>query len=166
MTEPNPSERLALRRISEHEARMIQGGERPDGLRFADGYPSEFSLETMGLFELGLTGEYGPFFMVRREDDAVIGELGGYLVSEEPVTVQIGYTLVEPEWDKGYASEATAALIAFLRASGVKVVIADTLADHYASRRVLEKAGMEPGGEFEGEEDGQAVLLVRYRLGL
>ncbi len=145
---------------------MIKGGERPDGLKFADGYPSEFSLETMGLFELGLTGEYGPFFIVRREDGAVMGELGGYAVSEEPKTVQIGYTLVEPEWDKGYATEGVVALIAFLRSKGVELVIADTLADHFASRRVLEKAGMESGGEFEGDEDGQAVLLVRYRLGL
>ncbi len=145
---------------------MILGGERPDGLKFADGYPSEFSLETMGLFELGLTGEYGPFFIVRREDGAVMGELGGYAVSEEPKTVQIGYTLVEPEWDKGYATEGVVALIAFLRSKGVELVIADTLADHFASRRVLEKAGMESGGEFEGDEDGQAVLLVRYRLGL
>jgi RimJ/RimL family protein N-acetyltransferase len=166
MTEPISSERLALRLISEHEARMIMGGERPDGLKFADGYPSEFSLETMGLFELGLTGEYGPFFIVRREDGAVMGELGGYAVSEEPRTVQIGYTLVEPEWDKGYATEGVVALIAFLRSKGVELVIADTLADHFASRRVLEKAGMESGGEFEGDEDGQAVLLVRYRLGL
>ncbi len=166
MTEPSPSERLELRRITEHAARMILGGERPDDLRFAEGYPSEFSLETMGLFGLGLTGEYGPFFLVRREDSSVIGEVGGYVVSDEPLTVQIGYTLVEPEWDKGYATEAVSALVAFMRATGVRAVIADTLADHYASRRVLEKAGMESGGEFEGEEDGQSVLLVRYRLGL
>ena len=120
MTEPSPSERLELRRITAQEARMIKGGERPDGLSFADGYPSELSLETMGLFESGHADEYGPFFMVRRDDNAVIGELGGYLVSDEPTTVQIGYTLVEPEWGKGYASEAVSALIDFFRASGVQ----------------------------------------------
>ncbi len=145
---------------------MIKGGERPDGLSFADGYPSELSLETMGLFESGHADEYGPFFMVRRDDNTVIGELGGYLVSDEPTTVQIGYTLVEPEWGKGYASEAVSALIDFFRASGVKIVIADTLVDHYASRRVMEKAGMEPRGEHEDFEDGEPVRLVRYRIDL
>ncbi len=104
--------------------------------------------------------------MVRRDDNAVIGELGGYLVSDEPTTVQIGYTLVEPEWGKGYASEAVSALIDFFRASGVKIVIADTLVDHYASRRVMEKAGMEPRGEHEDFEDGEPVRLVRYRIDL
>lgn len=43
------SDRLVLRPIGLESARDVLAGHRPDGLTFADDYPTQFSLETMNL---------------------------------------------------------------------------------------------------------------------
>jgi len=58
-------------------------------------------------------------------------------------TVQVGYTVVEPSWGRGYATAALRALLEHLLADRrVRRVVAETLEEHTASRRVMEKAGM------------------------
>ena len=47
---------------------------------------------------------------------------------------------------------------------GLRQVHGDTLVDHVASRRVMEKAGMATAGEREELDNGVAVRLVRYTL--
>lgn len=74
--------------------------------------------------------------------------------------VEVGYG-IEPEYQgRGYATEATLALVQFAAESGqVRVVRAHTLSDHGASLRVLEKSGFVFVGDVIDPEDGR---LVRF----
>jgi len=159
--------RLTLRPIELETARALLRGQIPAGLTLAPDYPSQFSLEVMDLL-VGPRSEglhhVGPFFMLRRDDGAVIGEIGALL---EPATrtAQVGYSVVASCWGKGYATEALRALLRELAVrQDVDRIVAETMVNHGASRRVMEKAGMRESGRRIGEEDGEAVELVGYEL--
>lgn len=155
--------RLVLRPIDRTVARMLLDGQVPQGVVLAPGYPSAFSLEVMGLV-VGAQepGRFGPYFMVRKSDGAVIGEIGCN-VDDASATGQVGYTVVEPLWGRGYATEALHALLGHVLAgSGIRRVVAETMVEHAASRRVMEKAGMRRCGQRVGIEDGESVNLVLY----
>jgi ribosomal-protein-alanine N-acetyltransferase len=70
--------------------------------------------------------------------------------------VEVGYSLLPAYQNKGFATEATAALIAAAYRNGAKQVLAETLPHLIASRRVMEKCGMVFVGP--GSEDG----VIRY----
>jgi 4a-hydroxytetrahydrobiopterin dehydratase len=71
--------------------------------------------------------------------------------------------VVEPSWGQGHATEALEALLArLLAAPEVERVVAETLAGHGASRRVMEKAGMRLARHRVGEVDGEQAELVVY----
>ncbi len=56
--------------------------------------------------------------------------------------IEVGYTLAEASWGKGYATEATLALMGYaLQQFGIKDFVAYTDALNLASNRVLEKCG-------------------------
>jgi 4a-hydroxytetrahydrobiopterin dehydratase len=156
--------RLVLRPIGQDVARALLDGRAPEGVVLAEGYPSQFSLEVLEMVA-GVrpgAGGYGPYFMVRKADGAVVGEIGAGL---DGPTAQVGYTVVEPSWGQGYATEALGALLARLLADPeVERVVAETLAGHGASRRVMEKAGMHLQGTRAGEVDGEQAELVVYEL--
>jgi RimJ/RimL family protein N-acetyltransferase len=60
-----------------------------------------------------------------------------------PEDVELGYRLRRSAWGKGYATEASRALIdKGFRELGVKRVFAFTMLVNLASRRVMEKAGL------------------------
>jgi [ribosomal protein S5]-alanine N-acetyltransferase len=155
--------RLVLRPIGREVARALLDGRAPAGVVLAPGYPSRFSVEVLemvaGLSPGGGDG-FGPFFMVRKADGAVVGEIGASL---RGATAQVGYTVVEPSWGQGYATEALRALLAHALADPrVGRVVAETLIGHAASRRVMEKAGMRLRGHRAGEVDGEPAELVVY----
>ena len=162
------SSRLVLRPIEPAIARELLDGRTPDGLVVADDYPSRFSLEVMDLIagaRAGELDEFGSFFMIRKEDGAVIGEIGSSRPVPSAREVHVGYSVVESCWGKGYATEALRALLDVLRArTDIDRVVAETLVDHTASRRVMEKAGMLECGRRPGEEEGKPVELVVYAL--
>ncbi len=103
------------------------------------------------------TGEFVGWFEFYPRKDAV------------PEEVELGYRLRRSAWGKGYATEGSCALIRKGFAElGVRRVVADTLAVHAASRRVMEKAGLvyvrtfhqEWPYRIEGDEHGD----VEYAL--
>ena len=157
--------RLGLRPIGRDVALGLLEGRVPEGVVLAAGYPSRFSLEVMELVAAAGAGQasgFGPFFMVRKADGAVVGEIGASLDAASG-TAQVGYTVVEPCWGRGYATEALGALLAHLPADPrVRRVVAETLVGHLASRRVLEKVGMHRRGQRVGEVDGEPAELVVY----
>lgn len=65
------------------------------------------------------------------------------LEDAHPEEVELGYRLAPSAWGKGYATEGSRALVdlAFTEI-GVQRVVATTMAVNTASRRVLEKVGM------------------------
>jgi RimJ/RimL family protein N-acetyltransferase len=160
------SSRLVLRPIDPAIARELLEGRTPAGLTVADDYPSRFSLEVMDLIagaRAAEVDEFSSFFMIRKEDGAVIGEIGSSRPLPSAREVHVGYSVVESCWGTGYATEALRALLDVLRArSDVDRIVAETLVDHTASRRVMEKAGMLECGRRPGDEDGEPVELVVY----
>jgi len=60
-----------------------------------------------------------------------------------PEVAELGYRLRKSAWGKGYATEASRALIRKgFTELGVQRVVASTYQDNLASRRVMEKAGL------------------------
>lgn len=76
-------------------------------------------------------GTFIGWFHLRPRDDESSGE------------PELGYRLVSSAWGRGYATEGSRALVdrAF-ESPGVQRVVAETMAVHTASRRVMEKCGM------------------------
>ncbi|HEX5346679.1 MAG TPA: GNAT family protein [Pseudonocardiaceae bacterium] len=157
------ADRLVLAPIFRPVARMLLDGGIPKALNFAPGYPSRFSLEVMeAVVDAQEPGRFGPYFIVRKADGTIIGEIG-CSVEEASDTGYIGYTVVEPCWGHGYATEALRALLGHvLDAPGIRRVVAETMVEHVASRRVMEKAGMRQCGTRIDIEDGEPVELVSY----
>lgn len=160
-------EAVVLRPIARDVAAALLAGRAPEGIAFADGYPSEFSLEVMDLLSgpRAATGDgegFRPCFVVRREDEVVVGEIGCSISSSDS-SARVGYSIVGPCQGRGYATDALRALLASLRADPrVGRITAETLTGHVASRRVLEKAGMRLCDERLGEVDGEVVELAVY----
>ena len=66
---------IVLREMTRDAADAILAGERPGGVRVADDYPTEFSAGVAQF--VGAVGQFGPYFLLRAEDDLVVGEIGG-----------------------------------------------------------------------------------------
>lgn len=85
-----------------------------------------------------------PYMITLKETDAVIGMIDPRI---EGPKVGIGYGAARAHWGKGYVPEATRAIIdwAFQQPS-IYRVYATTDIENVASRRVLEKVGMQCEG--------------------
>ena len=149
------------------EAKALMNGECPEGVVFAEGYPSQFSLEVMDLLAGERASEaegFTPWFVIRKSDDALIGE-AGYSLAKGASRASIGYSLVEPLWGQGYITEAVKRLIEYLfTLPQIEAVEADTFPDHIASRRVMEKSGMKQIDDRRQEMDSEEVTVVVYEI--
>ena len=86
---------------------------------------------------------WGAWYVLRKEDDIVLGDIGFKGKPNENQTVEIGYGFIEKYWNQGYATEAVRELIDWAFKTGeVETIIAETLLDNYSSMRVLEKLHM------------------------
>ncbi|MBE7103979.1 GNAT family N-acetyltransferase [Bacillus cereus] len=86
---------------------------------------------------------WGAWFVIRKEDDIVLGDIGFKGKPNEEHTVEIGYGFIEKYWNEGYATEAVSELMKWAFQTGeVETIIAETLLDNYSSIRVLEKLHM------------------------
>ncbi len=157
--------RLVLRPIYRPVARMLLDGGIPRGLRFAPGYPSLFTRDVMEMVVEALEPvRFGPYFMVRRADDAIVGEIG-CSVEGTSATGKVGYSVVEPCWGQGYATEALRALLGQVLAEpDIRRVVAEAMVGNTASRRVMEKAGMTWCGQRLDADGGEPLDLVVYEV--
>jgi RimJ/RimL family protein N-acetyltransferase len=159
-------ETVRLEPIGREVAAALLDGRAPEALVFAAGYPSEFSLEVMDILagpRAASTDAAGfhPRFVVRKEDGVVVGEIGCSIAPD--ATAMVGYSIVGSCQGRGYATDALRALLASLRDDPrVARITAQTLVDHLASRRVMEKAGMRVHAERLGEVDGVLAEVVVY----
>jgi RimJ/RimL family protein N-acetyltransferase len=159
---------VLLRPVLRDVARALLDGEAPEGIVFAPGYPSRFSLEVMELLAgaraAGAGAGFRTWFVVRKDDGAVAGEIG-YGFDEPSGGATVGYSIVEPCWGLGYATDALRALLARMRADArVARIEGKAPTAHVASRRVMEKAGMALCDTRLEEVDGELVELAVYRL--
>jgi RimJ/RimL family protein N-acetyltransferase len=161
-------ETVLVRPVTVEAAAALLRGDVPAGIAFADGYPSPFSRDVMELIadpRRAAAVGFEPSFVMRREDGIVVGEIS-YSLDAESATATVGYTIVEPCWGRGYATDALRALVAHLRSdSRVRRIAAQTPVGHVASRRVMEKAGMVLRDERLGEHDGRLAQMAFYEVG-
>jgi [ribosomal protein S5]-alanine N-acetyltransferase len=100
------------------------------------------------------------FGMWAIEERATGRVVGGALLQPARVNgreqVEIGYHFARAAWGQGYATEVAQALIEYgFQQVGLKRIIGVVLPENAASRRVLQKVGMEPEGM--GDYDGFPV---------
>jgi RimJ/RimL family protein N-acetyltransferase len=167
--EPILTERLRLRRSRPEDAEAIsryrsdpevnrqQGWERtdPEGVR-AD-------IEEMARRAPGEPGGWVQFSVEEREGGRLVGDVGLSPADGEPGVVKVGYTIDPAFQGRGYATEAIRALLEYaFETLGADVIRAYASADNAASIRVAEHVGMRLIERFEGEDDGERWVGVRY----
>ncbi len=99
-------------------------------------------------------------------EDVLFGTIGAY--DYENDRIEVGFSIIRACWGRGYATEALKAALSYLTENeGISCVTAWCAAENIASRRVLEKAGMQL---VRTEKDGLAVgektydrLIFEYR---
>ena len=95
--------------------------------------------------------------IVHAADESLIGETGFHGPPDGSGTVEVGYSIVPAYRGRGFAYEATRALIRHsLARSDIRRVIAECLDDNAASLRVIEKLGM--------RRVGSAGATLRFEL--
>ena len=157
---------VRLQPVARAAALALLAGKPPAWLRFAAGYPSQFSLEVMDLLAGARSAEtqFTPWFVTRKDNGLVVGEMG-YGLDEPSGTATLGYSIVPPSWGLGYATDGLRALREHLHGDPrVRVMQARTPVHNHASRRVMEKAGMQMSGHVIEEVDGELFELVVYEL--
>ena len=88
-----------------------------------------------------------PSFLIFERTDGeprLIGSCG--LARRSSGAVELGYWIARPFWGRGFATEASSALIDIVRALRLPQIQASHFIDNPASGRVLEKLGFEPLG--------------------
>ncbi|MFE1772977.1 GNAT family N-acetyltransferase [Streptomyces sp. NPDC059008] len=154
---PDPSrdgelltDRLLLRPWSDDELAAVAGEERRP--HWAADFPADGDRVIAG-FTAGnpaARGVHGQRQIVERASGLVVGGIGLFWPPVDGA-VEFGYGIVPSRRGRGYAPEAARALVAFaLTAPGVHTVYADVEPTNPASRRVLEKAGLERWSGDEG----------------
>jgi len=171
------TERLVLRPFTEYDVdNLVELDSDPEVMRFITGgrptsrdeiedvvLPAFLAYyERYGGFDFWAavekaTGQFVGWFHLRPVEDAL------------PDEVELGYRLRRSAWGKGYATEGSRALVHKGFAElGARRVFATTMVVNVASRRVMEKAGLQFVRTFhqpwpdsiEGEEEGD----VEYAL--
>jgi RimJ/RimL family protein N-acetyltransferase len=91
------------------------------------------------------SGVFLGWFLLRPALDSLFAVETGYQATD----LELGYRLLKSAWGKGYATEASRALVhkAFMEL-GATCVVASALAGNLASLRVMEKVGLRRAGEY------------------
>lgn len=136
------TERLVLRPWTPQELAAVLDGTRPAD--WAPDFPADGDRVIAGFLTEhpeGLT-VYGHRLVTERDGGWVVGSIGLFWPPSDGA-LEVGYGIVASRRGRGYASEATRALVEFaLTAPGVDAVHATAEAANPASVRVLEKAGL------------------------
>jgi RimJ/RimL family protein N-acetyltransferase len=125
---------------------------------------AQLSQDWLAQFDAATAGDFWVlgFTLVHEATGDVIGACGFKGPPGADGMVEIAYGIAPAYQNKGYATEAAAALVSFALASGeVRVVRAHTLENAGASARVLAKCNFEALGQVVEPEDG---LVWRWEI--
>ncbi|HEV2707685.1 MAG TPA: GNAT family N-acetyltransferase [Pyrinomonadaceae bacterium] len=165
------TERLLLRRWTPADARTLFAfASDPETMRFiGDGSAwvdiaraHQWITRRVADYE---TVGYSPYAVVERASGRIVGSCGFTYVAALS-EIDLGYVFERASWGRGYATEAARAVLAYgFDRLGFEEVTANTVPEHYASRRVLEKIGFEFRGlrRYEGDEEDSAFYVARRR---
>ncbi|MGK5630233.1 GNAT family N-acetyltransferase [Streptomyces sp. URMC 123] len=136
------TERLVLRKWSADDVAAVVGDGR--SAHWAEDFPAEGDRVIAGVIAQlsDHENEYGHRQIVERASGLVVGSLSLFWPPSDGA-LEIGYGVVPSRRGRGYAPEATRALVEYgLSAPGVHAVFARVELANPASIRVLEKAGL------------------------
>ena len=135
--------RLLLRKPTQEDAQAIftRYASDPEVTKYLT-WPTHRSVEDTKQFLAFSDAEWerwpaGPYLVHSLADGVLLGSTG--LHFKAPTRGETGYVLAKDAWGRGFATEATLAMIAVARDTGVKELRASCHPDHVRSRRVLEK---------------------------
>jgi RimJ/RimL family protein N-acetyltransferase len=141
------TERLLLRPLTLSDAADVQRLVNDpdiarDTLLIPHPYPEGLAAEWIATHEEKFErNENVVFGITLREGGELIGVIG--LIPEPHDQAEFGYWIGKPYWNRGYATEATAAVIGYaFETMGVNRVEASHFVRNPASGRVMEKCGM------------------------
>lgn len=112
-------------------------------------------------------GPCASFAIVEREPGVVIGAASWGAIADRPGSVEIATWVGEPHWGRGYATEATQAMIDHVFTDeGTNLVWCANRASSTRSRRVVEKCGFQYRGTGMGRSPAGngAVPVERFVL--
>jgi RimJ/RimL family protein N-acetyltransferase len=171
------TERLALRRFTRDDVEnLFDLNSDPEVMRYITGgkpTPRDEIRDQIIPFHLASYQQFAEFGTWAVESRASREFLGWFHFrpgpGEDIQNIDLGYRLRRAEWNKGYATEVSRALIRMgFTSLGVGRVFAHTMTVNAASRRVMEKCGLvcvrtfpyEGRDAIEGAEHG----VVEYAL--
>jgi ribosomal-protein-alanine N-acetyltransferase len=102
-----------------------------------------------------------------KNNDALIGTCGSYDLDRENSKIDIGYLLIPSFWGKGYATEATMAMIKWVFDKlDIHRIQADCTSGHEASENILLKCGFTEEGIWREStwEHGKYVDIKQFGL--
>ena len=160
------SARLRLRRLTEEDAPFIlQLVNEPSWLRYI-GDRGVRTLEdarvylTKGPLDMYQRLGFGLLLVERREDGAALG-LCGLIKRDTLPDVDLGFAFLPEHWGKGYAREATTAVLDDgARSFGLQRVVAITSLDNQRSIQLLEKIGFHFDRTIGGPDGAQLRLFA------
>lgn len=166
------TDRLRLRQLGadDVEAVMALFGD-PQILRFLNQSPTDTPDKALALIDW-LNGHYARHEAVQwaitlRDTDRMIGTCGVYGWEREHRRVDIGYHILYQEWGKGYATEATHAMIDWSFANlDLHRIQADCTDGNTGSERVMLKCGFRLEGIWREScwEHGRFVSIKQFGL--
>jgi [ribosomal protein S5]-alanine N-acetyltransferase len=90
---------------------------------------------------------FGPWTLVQRDTGFVIGRGGlQWAATEDREVVELPWAVVSQHWNRGFATEAAGAALAWARQLELLEAVALVTPDNDPSRRVAEKIGMRVEG--------------------
>lgn len=159
---------LTLVPITVDQARELLAGVVPSSWQPVTGFPAPGDLRAVSM--LVATAEapgapvpaelvrYGPFRLVRTEDGATVGMAGFHGPPDADGVAEIGYGIAPGARRRGYAVAAALALKELAPLLGATTLMARTEPDHIASRRVMERIGLQLVRVDATEVEYRAVL--------
>lgn len=109
-----------------------------------------------------------PNFLITLPDDGVVGSVG-LGIDPETDKVQLGYWIGREWWGRGFATEATWAVLRIAHMIGHHEITASHFIDNPASGRVLNRVGFRATGEVRpgyslarGRRDPVACFVMRF----
>jgi [ribosomal protein S5]-alanine N-acetyltransferase len=154
------TERLALVAFTVEVIEALSERSRPQhliGAAIPDGWPDEELAELLSLYVKWVRRDptvvgFGPWPIIAREENVVIGSAGFIGKPNARGSIELGFGVHPTHRNRGYASEAARALVEWgLDQPGVEHVIAKCDRDNLPSVRVLEKLGMVRLGDADGQ---------------
>ena len=157
------TDRLLLREIRLSDAEdMFRLDSSPNVVKYLGNNPVKSIEESITLIEM-IRNQYiqngiGRFAVVLKESNEFIGWCGIKFLTEPEnnyVNVyEIGYRLIEEHWGKGYGFEAAKAWLDYgFNTMKVKTMYASVHKENAASKRILEKLGLQITSEFLWREE-------------